>query len=184
MWKIQSKTLMPKSLLQFIARHARGCLYLKLHPRMILVPGWNYSCRWWNVSYCLHVFAEMKFHSGMKSSLFMVKYLLLFTRFCRDEISSRDELIPVKKTETKFHPWMKKGKKRLVNTLSRDEILKWAWFFKKFFWRVYSNMLSKINVFEWDNIIRVWMCWNVRPLYKKWSPKIKRMRTTSKKSKM
>ena len=102
MWKIQ--TLMP----QLIARHVRRCLYLKLHPGMILVRGWNYSCRWWNVSYCLHVFAEMKFHSGMKSSLSMVKYLLLFTRFCRDEISSRDELIPVKKTETKFHPGMKK----------------------------------------------------------------------------
>ena len=28
---------------------------------------------------------------GMKSSLSMVKCLLLFTRFCRDELSSRDE---------------------------------------------------------------------------------------------
>ena len=35
------------------------------------IPGWN--------------------SSGMKSYLSMVKCLLLFTRFCRDEISSRDE---------------------------------------------------------------------------------------------
>ena len=45
---------------------------------------------------------------AMKSSLSMVKCLLLFTRFCRDEISSRAE----------------KKKKRCVNTSSRDEILK------------------------------------------------------------
>ena len=46
-----------------------------------------------------------------KSSLSMVKCLLLFTRFCRDEISSRDELIPVKETGMKFHTGMKKIKK-------------------------------------------------------------------------
>ena len=49
---------------------------------------------------------------GMKSSLSMTKYLLLFTCFCRDEISSRDELIPVRMrlhvTEMKSHPGMKK----------------------------------------------------------------------------
>ena len=44
---------------------------------------------------------------GMNSSLPMVKCFLLFTRFCRDEISSRDELIPVKKRGMKFHPGMK-----------------------------------------------------------------------------
>ena len=53
----------------------------------------------------------MKFHPWMKSSLSMMKCLLLFTRFSRDETSSRDELIPVQKTVTKFHPGMKKGKK-------------------------------------------------------------------------
>ena len=52
----------------------------------------------------------------MKSSLSMVKCLLLFTRFCRDKISSRDELIPVKKTGMKFPPGMKK---RRVNTLHK-----------------------------------------------------------------
>ena len=62
---------------------------------------------------CLHV----KFVTGMKSSLSIVKCLLLFTRFCRDErrgeISSRDE----------------RKKKRRVDTSCRDEILKWACFF-------------------------------------------------------
>ena len=58
----------------------------------------------------------------MKSSLSMVNYILLFTRFCRDEVSSRDELIPVKKTGMKFHPGMKKNKTRRVNTSFRDEI--------------------------------------------------------------
>ena len=56
---------------------------------------------------CLHV----KFHPGMKSSLSMMTCLLLFTRFCRDEISSRDELVLVRVrlhvTETKFYPGMK-----------------------------------------------------------------------------
>ena len=33
------------------------------------VYTWNHPCLWWNVSYCLHVFAEMKFHPGMNSSL-------------------------------------------------------------------------------------------------------------------
>ena len=40
-----------------------------------------------------------------------MKYLSLFTPFCRDEISSGDELIPAKKTGMKFHPGIKKGKK-------------------------------------------------------------------------
>ena len=66
---------------------------------------------------------HVKFHPGMKSSLSMVKYFLLFTYFCRDDISSRDELIHVKKTAMKFHPGMKKRKTRHVNTSFRDEIL-------------------------------------------------------------
>ena len=44
---------------------------------------------------------------GMKSSLSMIKSLLLFTRWCQDEISTWDELIPVKKTGVKFHPGTK-----------------------------------------------------------------------------
>ena len=82
---------------------------------------------------CLHV----KFRPGMKSSLSMVKCLLLFTRFCRDEISSRDEKI----------------KKRRVNTSSWDEILKWACFFS--FWRMYSNMFYKFNMFEHNESMNI-----------------------------
>ena len=47
----------------------RGCLHVKFYPGMKLVPGWNHPCLWWNVSDCLHVFAEMKFHTRMNSSL-------------------------------------------------------------------------------------------------------------------
>ena len=46
---------------------------------------------------------------GMKSSLSMVKCLLLFTRFCRDEISSGDE---------------KKKKGRVNTSFPPDEVLK------------------------------------------------------------
>ena len=46
---------------------------------------------------------------GMKSSMSMVKCLLLFTRFCRDEISFQYELIPVKK----LHPGINKKQKNI-----------------------------------------------------------------------
>ena len=48
----------------------------------------------------------------MKSSLSLVKCLLLFTRFCGDQIPSRDELIPVKKHSK--HPLPHKKKIILV----------------------------------------------------------------------
>ena len=54
--------------------------------------------------------------SRMKSSLFMLRCLLLFTCFCRDEISSQDELILVKKTGMKFHPELK-GKKDVLKLI-------------------------------------------------------------------
>ena len=47
---------------------------------------------------------------GMKPSLSKVKYLLLFTCFCSDEISYQDELIPVKMGGMKFHLDEKKKK--------------------------------------------------------------------------
>ena len=56
--------------------------------------------------------------SGMKSSLSMVKCLLLFTHFCRDEISSR------MKDRNQISSRDEKKKIRRVNTSSRDEILK------------------------------------------------------------
>ena len=61
---------------------------------------------------------HVKFHPGMKSSLYMVKCLLLFKRFCLDEISSRDE----RQDEISFQ-YAKKEKRR-VNTSFQDEILK------------------------------------------------------------
>ena len=54
----------------------------------------------------LHVFVSF-FHPGVKL------YPCLFERMPTREISSWDELIPVKKTEMKFHPGMKKRKKDL-----------------------------------------------------------------------
>ena len=118
------------------------------------------------------------------------------------EISSRDEIIPVygemSLTVYTFLPrwnfipgWThscqkdrdeisSRMEKRRVNTSSWDEILKWVCFFFFFghFWRMYSNMLTCLN------IMKVWIQWNIRPFYKKWSPKRKRMRITSKKSKI
>ena len=60
---------------------------------------------------------------GMKSSLSVVKCLLLFIRYRQDEISSRHELILVKKAGMRFHPGIKKKKKTCVNTSYGDEIL-------------------------------------------------------------
>ena len=97
---------------------------------------------------CLHV----KFHPGMKLSLSMVKCLLLFTRFCRDEISSRYELIPVKNRD-EISSRNEKKKTRCVNISSGDEILKLVFFF--YFWRMYSNMLSKVNVFEHNESMNI-----------------------------
>ena len=56
-----------------VLTHLRGCLHAKFHPWMKLVMKLvsrrNHPCLWWNVSYCLHVPADMKFHPGMNSSL-------------------------------------------------------------------------------------------------------------------
>ena len=73
--------------LYYILEKCRGCLRVKFHPRMKLVPGWNHPCLWRNVSYFLHVFAEMKFHPAMKD---------------RDEISSRDENKKTSRVNTSF----------------------------------------------------------------------------------
>ena len=103
---------------------------------MNLVPGWNHLCLWWNVSYCLHVFAEMKFHPGMNSSL-------------------------SKRQAWNFIPGWKKEKKTCKHFIP-------GWNFKMSmflinFWRMYSNMLSKVNMFEHNESMNEW---NIRPLYK------------------
>ena len=92
--------------------------------------------------------------------------------------SSRDEILPVyveiSLTVYTFlprwnfilgwvHPGMKdrhevssrneKKKKRRVNTSSWDEILKWACFFS--FWRMYSNMFYKFNMFEHNESMNI-----------------------------
>ena len=36
----------------------KGCLHVKFHPGMKLVPGRNHPCPWRNVSYCLHLFLQ------------------------------------------------------------------------------------------------------------------------------
>ena len=79
---------------------------------------------------CLHV----KFHTRTKSLISMVKCLLLFTRFCRDEISSRDEILS---------PYEKKTCKHFIPGWN----YKMSMFFF-YFWRIYSNMLSQVNMFE------------------------------------
>ena len=103
---------------------------------------------------CLH----MKFHPGMKSSLFMVKFLLLFTRFHQDEISSRNELIPVKKTEMRFHHGMKKKKRRCVNTKHN---------FASFFTHL-LNMLSNFNMFKHNESYKKYI---TRSIHKDCCPK-------------
>ena len=97
---------------------------------------WFYMMQQTCLRGCLHV----KFHPGMKSSLSMVKWLLLFTRFCRDEISSRDKI-----QGWNFIPGWKR-KKRRVNISSQDDILNWACLFN--FWRMCSSMFSKFSMFE------------------------------------
>ena len=52
--------------------------------------------------------------------------VLLFTSFCRDKLSSRDELIPLKKTEWNFI-W--EWKQKRCEHSSRDEILQLACFY-------------------------------------------------------
>ena len=112
--------------------------------------------------------------SGMKSSLSIVKCLLLFTRFCQDEISSPDE-----RQGWYFIPGWKKEKKTC-----KHFILGWNFKMSMFlinFWRMYSNMLSKVNVFEHNESMNEW---NIRPLYKKSEvPKEWRQQVKNQKSK-
>ena len=94
---------------------------------------------------------------GMKSSLSMVKCLLLFTSFCLDEISSRDE-----RQGWDFIPEWKREKKTC-----KHFILGWNFKMSMFlinFWHMYSNMLSKVHVFEPNESMNKW---SIRRLYKK-----------------
>ena len=73
----------------------------------------------------------------------------MFTR----EISSRDETRRGMKDRDEISFRDEKKKKRRVNTSSRDEILKWACFFS--FWRMYSSMFYKLNMFEHNESMNI-----------------------------
>ena len=106
------------------------------------IPGWN---SWnfisgWNSSRdeILPVYVEM--------SLTVYTFLLRWNFILgwvhpemkdRHEFSSRNE----------------KKKKRRVNTSSWDEILKWSCFFS--FWRMYSSMFYKFNMFEHNESMNI-----------------------------
>ena len=92
-----------------------------VHDFSIKIMLMLYFINWPKFSQLSQVVYTWNFIPGRVSSLSMVKCLLLFTRFCRDEISSQDE----------------KRQKRSVNTSSGDEILKWV-FFKKFLTYVFK----------------------------------------------
>ena len=98
---------------------------MRFHPGMKLVPGRNHPCL---CEMSLTVLPRWNFIPG-------------WTDPCqkdRDEILSRNE----------------KKKKRRENTSLRDEILKWEYVFLNF-WRMYSNMLSKVNVFEHNESMNI-----------------------------
>ena len=112
------------------------CKQKFFHPGTSFIPGWDFisvTCRRtlsgsrlnWKLDpkrvFTGEISSRNETRPWTKSSLSTVKNLLLFTRFCRGEFSSRDE----------------KKKKRRVTTSSRDEI-----------WCMYLNMLSKVSVFE------------------------------------
>ena len=100
------------------------------------------------MSQCLHVFAEIKFHPGMNSSL------------------------------SKRQGWKKKKKTYKHFILGRNFEMSMFFFF--IFDVCIQICFPKLTCL---NIMRVWKWWNIRPLYKKWSPKRKGIRTTSKKIK-
>ena len=118
---------------------------MKLLEKIVKIfKNTNYFCNNIYLRACLHV----KFHPGMKSSLSMVKCLLLFTRSCRDEISSPDErqgwnFIPGWKTLKKTCKHFILGRNFKISMLFIN------------FWRMYLNMLSKVNVFEYNESMNV-----------------------------
>ena len=71
----------------------------------------------------------------------MVKCLLLFTRFSRDEIWSWDEISSRDEKE----------KERRLNTSCRDEILKWACFFKIFDVCIRFPKLTCLNFMKYEH---------------------------------
>ena len=91
-------------------------LHVKFHPGIKLVPGWNHPCLWWSFS--------------------------LFTRFRRDEISSREELFD----RDKFILGWKEEKKDM-STLHSGMRFYNEHVFTKFLNHL-LNMLSSFNMSE------------------------------------
>ena len=92
------------------------------------IPGWN--------------------RPRMKSFLSMVKCLLLFTHFFQDEISSRDE----RQGWDLILGWKKE--KKTCKHFIPGRNFKMSMFLINF-WRMYSNMLSKVNVFQHNKSMNV-----------------------------
>ena len=103
-----------KSLLLLVICSAIFFLYFQIVFYTIFVNLHHGTCVSVTYSYTF-LFLESvytwNFIPGWSSSLSVMKCLLLFTRFCQNEISSRNELILGWKTGMKFHPGMKKRKK-------------------------------------------------------------------------
>ena len=105
---------------------------------------------WHKLRGCLHV----KFHPGLKSSLSMVKCLFYYLQvFYRMKFHSGMNSFLSNRQGWNFIPGWKKKNNRRVNTSSQDEILKWVCFFN--FWHIYSNMLSKVNMFEHNESMNI-----------------------------
>ena len=119
-----------------------------------LIPGWNSS--WGEI---ILVYGEM----SLTVYTFLPRWNFIpgWTHPCqkdRYEISSRDE---------------KKTCKHFILGWN----LKWACFFFIFDECIIEICFPKLVCL---NIMKIWIQWNIRPLYKKWIPKRKRMRTASK----
>ena len=99
----------------------------------------------------IYNFGEDVYTCNFIPALSMVKYLLLFMRFYRDKISSRDSWLS-KRLGWNFIPGWKMKKKTFKHFIC-DEHLQWLSFFN--LWRIYSCILSKVNVFEHNESLNI-----------------------------
>ena len=116
------------------------------------IPGWNSS-----PDEIIPVYGEMS----------LTVYTLL----------PRWNFIPGWKTGMRFHPGMKKKEKKTC----KHFILGWNFKMSMFFLIFDVCIQVCFPNSACLNIMKVWIYWNIRPLCKNWSPKRKRISTTSKK---
>ena len=89
---------------------SKNMLIVKFHPGMkCLQTFFSFFCPGMKLHPCIF---ERVFTREISSRDETRKCLLLFTRFRRDEILCRDELIPVKKTGIRYLPGIKKKEKK------------------------------------------------------------------------